>query len=262
MKNRSGVSGVQLLLYAAILVGGAYVAYRYMHKPAVTEAAPGGSAKTIITLMGKPGAGKGTLSANARQELGYLTVSTGDLVRAEIAQQTELGKQIKQFSDEGKLVPDDVIFGLVKEWLAENASAAEKIILDGFPRTAAQAALLMDFMKNELPDYKLRVVELQMSDEEVMKRAANRLVCEGCKEIFSALMLENPDEAACAKCGGKLIKREDDKEDKVRARLEEYSQKNKPLEEFYRSSGLMIDAIPADKSSAEVFAEFKTIVSK
>ncbi len=262
MKSRSGVSAVQLLLIAILIIGGAYLIYSYMKKPAKQEAPAPQGQKVIITLLGKPASGKGTVSENAQKELGCIKLSTGDLVREEIAKDSDQGKKFKEFSDTGKLVPDEMIFDLVKDWLLKRAPEGKVIILDGFPRTATQAAMLADLLKTDLKDFKYRVIELQISDEEVVKRMAERLVCQACKGIYKASEFEKPEEAVCKKCQGKLIKREDDRPEVVRARLAEYDEKNKVLTEFYRSMGIAIEPIDATKTPEEVFAQFKTLVVK
>jgi len=262
MKNRSGVSAVQYLLIAVLVIGGAYLIYSHMKKP--TTQVPVGGAKLIITLLGAPTSGKGTVSARAEKDLGYVALSTGHLVREEIAKDSDLGKRFKEFSGAGKLVPDDMIFDLAKDWLLKHTPDGKVIILDGFPRTAIQAALLADLFKADLKDFKFRVVELQIPDEEVVKRSAERLVCENkeCHAIYKSSQFTNPEQAKCEKCGGNLIQREDDRPETVRARLAEYAQKNKALTEFFRSMGIEIEAIDATKTPDEVFAQFKALVAK
>lgn len=262
MKNRSGVSAVQLLLLAAIIFGGIYLFYAYMKKPAHQEVPATGQAKLIITLLGKPTSGKGTVSARAEKDLGFLALSTGRLVREEIAKDSDLGKKFKESAGAGKLVPDEIIFDLAKEWLLKHSSEGKTIILDGFPRTATQAAMLAELLKNELKEFKFRVVELQIPDEEVVKRSAERLVCEKCHAIYKAAQFATPESAVCEKCGGKLTQREDDRPETVRARLAEYDQKNKVLTEFYRSMNLEIEPVDGTKTAEEVFEQFKALIAK
>jgi len=262
MKSRSGVSSTQLLLIGILIIGGAYLLYTYMKKPAKQETASPAGANVIITLLGAPGSGKGTLAEKAEKDLGHLILSTGNLVREEIAKESDLGKKFKEFNDTGKLVPDEMIFDLVKGWLLQHTADGKVIILDGFPRTATQAAMLADLLKTDLKDFKYRVIELQIPDEEVVKRLAERLICEKCKAIYAGAEFEKPEEAVCKKCQGTLIKREDDRPEVVRARLVEYAQNNKILTEFYKSMGIAIEPIDATKTPEEVFAQFKALVAQ
>ena len=193
----------------------------------------------IVIFLGPPGAGKGTQSQLLKERNGFIQVSTGDLLREAVKNQTELGKLAKQYMDEGKLVPDDLIISLIKEKLQEYAN--KNIIFDGFPRTIPQAESL-DNLLSELNKNIDAVVLFKIDDEEVVKRLAGRRVCPACGAVYH--MIYNPPKTGeiCDKCETKLIQRDDDKEDVIRKRLEVYHLQTKPLVEYYKSKLIEIDA--------------------
>jgi adenylate kinase family enzyme len=178
MKCRSGLSSMQMILTLLVLSIALFGWYWYSHRPVTQVVSKNQQAKEIIALLGAPGSGKGTLAKRAVSDFGFITLSTGNLVRENIAQGTELGTKVKEYSQAGKLVPDEIIFGMAKEWLLAHAPEGKTIVLDGFPRTATQAAMLSDFLKTELKDYSLHLIELNVSQEELINRIANRLTCE------------------------------------------------------------------------------------
>ncbi|MBX0310543.1 MAG: adenylate kinase [Sulfurihydrogenibium sp.] len=193
----------------------------------------------IIIFLGPPGAGKGTQAQLLKERNGFIQISTGDLLREAVKNQTELGKLAKKYMDEGKLVPDDLIISLIKEKLQEYAN--KNIIFDGFPRTIPQAESLDNllFQLNKNID---AVILFKIEDEEVVKRLAGRRVCPSCGAVYH--MVYNPPkiDEICDKCGTKLIQRDDDKEEVIRKRLEVYHQQTKPLIEYYKSKIVEIDA--------------------
>jgi adenylate kinase len=193
----------------------------------------------IIIFLGPPGAGKGTQSQLLKERNGFIQISTGDLLREAVKNQTELGKLAKQYMDEGKLVPDDLIISLIKEKLQEYAD--KNIIFDGFPRTIPQAESL-DNLLSHLNKNVDAVILFKIEDDEVVKRLAGRRVCPSCGAVYH--MIYNPPkiDEICDKCGAKLIQRDDDKEEVIRKRLEVYHQQTKPLIEYYKSKIVEIDA--------------------
>jgi adenylate kinase len=193
----------------------------------------------IIIFLGPPGAGKGTQSQLLKERNGFIQISTGDLLREAVKNQTELGKLAKQYMDEGKLVPDDLIISLIKEKLQEYAD--KNIIFDGFPRTIPQAESL-DNLLSQLDKNIGAVILFKIEDEEVVKRLAGRRVCPSCGAVYH--MVYNPPkiDEICDKCGARLIQRDDDKEEVIRKRLEVYHQQTKPLIEYYKSKIVEIDA--------------------
>jgi Adenylate kinase (EC 2.7.4.3) len=193
----------------------------------------------IVIFLGPPGAGKGTQSQLLKERNGFIQISTGDLLREAVKNQTELGKLAKQYMDEGKLVPDDLIISLIKEKLQEYAD--KNIIFDGFPRTIPQAESL-DNLLSHLNKNLDAVILFKIEDEEVVKRLTGRRVCPSCGAVYH--MVYNPPkiDEICDKCGAGLIQRDDDKEEVIRKRLEVYHQQTKPLIEYYKSKIVEIDA--------------------
>ncbi len=228
------------------------------HRLPVTES------KVIFSFLGAPGAGKGTLAEQCVQKLGYKMLSTGNLCRENIAQGTELGKKLQGYTSKGALVPDEIITAMVKEWLDVNTRDAHPIILDGFPRTAAQAGQLLDLIKKYFPEYKLRVIALNISDDAVVERIAGRLMCSNkqCQAIYNTKQfIAGVDNPLCKRCASPLIKREDDKEEVVRERLKVYAATSKKLIDAFKKAGLSIEEINVEgKESEQVFDAFKKMI--
>ncbi len=192
----------------------------------------------IVIFLGPPGAGKGTQSQLLKERNGFIQISTGDLLREAVKNQTELGKLAKQYMDEGKLVPDDLIISLIKEKLQEYAD--KNIIFDGFPRTIPQAESL-DNLLSRLNKNVDAVILFKIEDEEIVKRLTGRRVCPSCGAVYH--MVYNPPkiDEICDRCGARLTQRDDDKEEVIRKRLEVYHQQTKPLTEYYKSKIVEID---------------------
>ncbi|HHB11860.1 MAG TPA: adenylate kinase [Chromatiales bacterium] len=181
-----------------------------------------------IILLGGPGAGKGTQAQFISEKFGIPQISTGDMLRAHVKAGTELGKQAKKIMDEGGLVPDDIIMGMVKERIAQD-DCKNGFLLDGFPRTIAQAEALRD------EGVKIdAVVEIDVPDEEIIKRLSGRRVHPGSGRTYHILYNPPKVEGKDDVTGEPLIQRDDDKEETVRKRLEVYHQQTEPLIEFYR----------------------------
>lgn len=190
-----------------------------------------------MILLGPPGVGKGTQAVTLAQAEQAAHISTGDILRAHVAQGTPLGKAAKEYMDKGLLVPDDVIMGLVKDRL-QQPDAQNGYIFDGFPRTAAQAVALGQLLnEEELPLE--AVVSLEASDELVVERISGRRTCRECKEVYHVKFSPPKVTGVCDKCGGELYQRDDDIETVVRKRLTEYHTKTAPLIEYYRAEGLL-----------------------
>lgn len=201
-----------------------------------------------IVLLGAPGAGKGTQAAKLVEEFGTPHISTGDMLRAAVKAGTELGKKAKSFMDAGELVPDDVIIGLVIERLGE-PDTDKGFILDGFPRTSAQAvALDAELGKMERPLDAALLIDVD--HEVIIKRLTSRRLCRDCGHIGTAA------DAACPACGGEMYQRDDDNEATVRNRLSVYEKSTAPLIDYYRGSELLV-SIDGDRDPAVVYAEVK-----
>lgn len=186
-----------------------------------------------LILLGAPGAGKGTQAERLSKELQIPTISTGNILRAAIKNGTPTGLKAKSFMDAGKLVPDEVIIGIITERLAEE-DCKNGYILDGVPRTIAQAEAL------EQAGIQFdAVVSIEISDEAIMQRMSGRRVCEDCGASYHLVAVPPKQEGVCDNCGGKLVRRKDDAPETVKARLEVYHNETEPLKDFYESRGVL-----------------------
>lgn len=193
--------------------------------------------KKNLVFLGPPGAGKGTLSAPLMEDEKLAHISTGDILRAEIAAGSELGLSAKSFMDAGKLVPDEVVAGMVGRKLSSPECAAG-FILDGFPRTVAQAGLLEEAMAKI--GMKLDGVILFDAPEELLlKRLTARIMCRKCNAGYNKIFCPPAKEGVCDKCGGELYQRSDDSLETAKNRLSVYREQTAPLIEFYRAKGLL-----------------------
>ncbi|MFF0032123.1 adenylate kinase [Streptomyces avermitilis] len=192
-----------------------------------------------IVLVGPPGAGKGTQAAFLAKNLGIPHISTGDLFRANISQQTELGKLAKSYMDEGNLVPDEVTIAMAKDRM-EQPDAVNGFLLDGFPRNVKQAEALDEMLKSE--GMKLdAVLDLEVPEDEVVKRIAGRRICRNdSAHVFHVSYKPPKREGVCDVCGGELYQRDDDTEETVRRRLEVYHTQTEPIIDYYRAQGLVV----------------------
>jgi adenylate kinase len=194
-----------------------------------------------IVLLGAPGSGKGTQSQRLVQRHGIPQISTGDLLRAAVANGTALGVRAKEAMDQGKLVEDEIVLGMIRERLAE-PDVANGFILDGFPRNIAQANAL-DALLSELGQPLDAVVQMDVEYGELMRRISGRRSCQDCGRVFNLFSTpaEQIDTEACPKTGQphKLFQRPDDTEETVARRLKVYEEKTKPLIEFYRAKGVL-----------------------
>ena len=187
----------------------------------------------IIIMLGAPGTGKGTVAGLLQEKLGIKQVSTGDIFRKNIKEQTELGKLAEQYISKGQLVPDDVTIKIVEDRLNE-ADVQNGIILDGFPRTLKQAETL-DKILEEKGKQVNRVINLITPEEEIIERIVNRRVCsnQDCKAVYNLVLHPPKVEGICDKCGSELIKRKDDTEETVKARLKDYFNQTNILVDYY-----------------------------
>ena len=186
-----------------------------------------------LILLGAPGAGKGTQAERLCKELNIPTISTGNILRAAIKNGTPTGMKAKSFVDAGQLVPDEVIIGIITERLAE-ADCANGYILDGVPRTIAQA----EAMEKAGITFDA-VVSIEISDETIMERMSGRRVCESCGASYHVVAVPPKQEGVCDNCGGALVQRKDDAPETVKARLEVYHRETEPLKDFYAQRGLL-----------------------
>lgn len=185
-----------------------------------------------IIFLGPPGAGKGTYASRLNPILKLPHISSGDMVRDEIKAQTELGKLMKEYSDKGKLGPDEIMIKILAKRLRK-PDCKKGCILDGFPRTIKQAGALERIMKIDL------VINLNVPDQIIIKRLSNRLTCKKCGTIYNKLTLKPKKDNICDKCGGELYQREDDKPKIIQERLNVYRKKTEPLIEHYKKKNLL-----------------------
>lgn len=224
------------------------------------------STKSIYIFLGPPGAGKGTLSQLCQDRLGWLQLSTGVLCRSHIARQTEIGKKIDLAIKSGKLVEDSLICDMVQEWLLDNTDQLEKgLILDGFPRTVAQAQSLCDFLSKKLTGCAISIVRLKISNDRVMRRLAGRVVCKNsdCQRVYSLYGSDSNEPlhiSECSKCSGELIRRADDERATIEKRLHTYYQHEHDLLGFFSTAGLAINQVDVDVAPEYVFELFKQAV--
>ena len=187
-----------------------------------------------LILLGAPGAGKGTQAELLVKKLSIPAISTGNMLREAMANGTELGKQAKQFMDEGSLVPDELILGIVADRVAQ-ADCANGFILDGVPRTLAQAVALD--MRGVKIDH---VVSIEVDDSEIEGRMTGRRVCSKCGASYHIVANPSKIDGICDSCGGELIIRKDDKPETVRHRLEVYHESTEVLKGFYEMTGRLV----------------------
>jgi adenylate kinase len=192
-----------------------------------------------IVLVGPPGAGKGTQAAFLAKNLSIPHISTGDLFRANISQQTELGKLAKSYMDEGNLVPDEVTIAMARDRM-EQPDAANGFLLDGFPRNVSQAESLDQALKADTVELD-GVLDLEVPEDEVVKRIAGRRICrKDSSHVFHVTYSPPKKEGVCDVCGGELYQRDDDSEETVRKRLEVYHTQTEPIIDYYRAQGLVV----------------------
>ncbi len=212
-----------------------------------------------LILLGPPGSGKGTQAKLIVEKYGIPQISTGDMLREAVAKGTELGKEAKKYMDAGQLVPDEVVIGIVKERLQE-PDCEKGFILDGFPRTIPQAEAL-DKMLEELGKKIDAVINIQVPEEEVVKRIVNRRTCRNCGAVYHLIYNPPKEDNKCDKCGGELYQRDDDREETVRQRYKVYKEQTEPLVDYYAKKGVLYN-IDGTKSIEEVFNEIDKILQK
>ncbi len=212
-----------------------------------------------LILLGAPGAGKGTQAKMISEKYGIPQIATGDMLREAVAKGTELGKKAKEYMDRGELVPDEIVIGIVKERL-QQPDCEKGFILDGFPRTLAQAEALDEMLK-ELGKEIDAVINISVPEEEVVKRIAYRRTCRNCGAVYHLIYNPPKNDERCDKCGGELYQRDDDKEETVRERFKVYRERTEPLIDYYRKKGLLYD-VDGTKDINGVFEEIVKILEK
>lgn len=212
-----------------------------------------------IIMLGAPGAGKGTQAVRISEKYGIPQISTGDMLRQAVKEGTELGRKAKEYMDRGELVPDSVVIGIVRERIVQE-DCKKGFILDGFPRTIAQAEAL-DSMLGELGlsvDY---VINVEVPEEEILKRLTGRRTCKNCQAMYHIVFNPPKVEGVCDRCGGELYQRDDDKEETIKSRLEVYKRQTAPLIEYYGAKGKLVN-IDGTKSIDDIFTDIVSVLER
>ena len=210
-----------------------------------------------IIMLGAPGAGKGSQASRIAMEYQLPHISTGDIFRANLKEETELGKKAKSFMDKGELVPDDITIAMLLERIHKE-DCKNGYILDGFPRTIPQAEALKEALakKNEKIDLAL---DVEATDELIIKRMAGRRTCPACGAIYHIVTLPPKTEGICDRCGADLIQRKDDNEETVKNRLKIYHEVTEPLISYYKKEGIL-EEIDGAEELDKVFEKVKRII--
>ncbi len=197
----------------------------------------------IIIMLGAPGTGKGTVAGILQERMNIKQISTGDIFRQNIQEGTELGKIADSYISKGELVPDDITINIVKDRL-EKDDVKNGAILDGFPRTVAQAEALDKILSENSKKVDL-VVNLTTPEEEIIERIVNRRICSNpdCKTIYNLQLNPPKEEGICDKCGSKLVQRKDDTAETVKLRIDTYMNQTSPLIEYYKKQGNLYEAL-------------------
>ena len=210
-----------------------------------------------IIMLGAPGAGKGTQAKMIAEKYGVPHISTGDIFRANIKNQTELGMEAKKYMDEGKLVPDELTVKILLDRVAKE-DCANGYVLDGFPRTIPQAEVLTEALEklNDAVDY---AIDVDVLDENIVKRMSGRRACVNCGATYHIVHIPPKTENICDKCGSELILRDDDKPETVLNRLKVYHDQTQPLIDYYTEKGIL-RTVDGTKDMKDVFEDIVKIL--
>ncbi|MGC9003587.1 MAG: adenylate kinase [bacterium] len=206
-----------------------------------------------MILLGAPGAGKGTHAKQLSSILGIPHISTGDIFREEMKNNSELGKEVKRYVERGELVPDEIVNKIVKKRLSQD-DCKKGFILDGYPRTVPQAIALDEIVK-ELSLPLKKVINLVVGEEEIIRRLSGRRICRNCGAIFHIINMPPKKEGICDYCGGELYQREDDTPEAIKHRLAVYHEQTEPLIRYYKDKGLLVNVnceVPLEQSVEEI----------
>lgn len=210
--------------------------------------------KKGMILLGAPGSGKGTQAVEISRHQRVPHIATGDLFRKHLGEKTHIGTRAAEYISRGELVPDPLVFEMLLERL-KGADCAHGILLDGFPRTIAQAEMLAE----ALPDVRFHVLFLDVPDDEVVRRIAGRAVCSQCQAVYHREFAPPKNQDVCDRCGGQVTQRPDDDEQVVRRRLKVYHEQTAPLLAYYRQKGCL-RTIAADRSKEAVEKEISRVL--
>ena len=206
-----------------------------------------------LIFLGAPGAGKGTQAEKVSEKLGIPTISTGNIIREALKNETEMGLKAKSFIESGKLVPDEVVIGIIKDRLAED-DCKSGFILDGFPRTIPQAEAL-DAMGIKID----KVIDIEVPDEKIVKRMSGRRVCPDCGASYHTEYKKPAKEGVCNACGAELVIRKDDKPEVVLDRLSVYHEQTEPLKDYYAAKGILKEVEGQEEVADTTALTFKAL---
>ncbi len=210
----------------------------------------------ILVLLGPPGSGKGTQGALLKQKLGFEHVSTGDILRSEVAKKTPIGLKAQEYMNQGLLVPDELIIEMIKNLLM--GAPSKNYVFDGFPRTVNQAEAFEKMLKSMNLDVD-KVFYFELSDDIIIKRLSGRRVCPKCGATYNIYYQKPKNDTLCDYDNTPLVQREDDKEEVIINRLKVYKEQTAPLVEFYKNKG-KLHVIDAVGSQEEVFEKLKSLL--
>ena len=209
-----------------------------------------------LVLLGPPGSGKGTQAERLSSEFGLTRISTGDILRAEVTRGTELGMSVKGIMEAGDLVPDSVVLDLVSR---EMESTGSGYVLDGFPRTVAQAEGLDGSLENQNTKLDL-VIALELEDQVIVDRLRHRRSCPTCGAVYNLIAARPRVDGVCDACGSALVQRDDDKEETIRDRLRVYRDETEPLKKYYAERGIL-KGVDGRGGVPEVYERVKSVVA-
>ncbi len=201
----------------------------------------------IFIMLGAPASGKGSVAELLSKHYDIPAISSGDIFRKNISEETELGLKAKEYMDKGLLVPDDVTINMIKDRLKED-DTVNGMILDGFPRTVAQAKALDKMLEKDGKQIDC-VVNLESKEEEILARVVNRRVCPKCKAIFNTVLHPSKVEGVCDKCGSKLVHRQDDTLERAKNRLVVYYKETAPLAKYYEKTGKLFSTLLSESAN-------------
>ncbi len=211
----------------------------------------------VIILLGPPGSGKGTQGLRLAKELGIPEISTGDILRKAIKEKSSLGEKAHEFVSTGRLVPDEIMMGLIEERILEK-DCEQGFILDGFPRTVNQAKGLQDILKKNSIKIDF-VLNFNIELSSLIQRLVNRRICTGCGKIYNILTMPPKTDSICDICGSALYHRNDDREETIRERFNVYKKQTEPVIEFYSGSNL-IKEVEASGDLDEIYSSIRGLV--
>lgn len=212
-----------------------------------------------LILLGPPGAGKGTQAQMIAERYSIPQISTGDILRKAVKENTPLGLKAKDFMERGQLVPDEIVIGIVEERLKES-DCSRGFILDGFPRTINQAEGLQEIL-SKIGKSITKVINIEVDTEELVRRLTGRRTCKNCGAMFHVIFNPPKKEGICDRCGGPLYQREDDNEDIIRKRLKEYEKETSSLVQYYQGKNKLF-SVNGVGSKEQIFNQISNLLNK